>query len=433
MASSRWISWRMPSSALGIEVGPTRLRACRSAGGAGAREAMEVEWGSPPPPESLAALRERFGTGNVIAVALDMSVVHAKRVDLPPLSMDERRRILAMDPRRYFPVRYEAMVAGVRDDDLVVAVALDVFESWVTALGELGSVERVEPTPSALIRHLAVHDFRRGVIVLDDADGGGTTLASLVDGRLAQLRKVYAGEGELPGLVAELLMEGGACTLHPWREEVAVELEAHLGENATVVPVPTPPGVPGAFSSAYGALLGLDASPALTLASPSLARRVRAVQRRRTAAGVGAVLGALALVGWALDYRRGATLDALEREVAVAEAQADPVLELRREALALTDDLRRLEQAAEDRTNPLEVLQAITRLLPPDAYLTRLAASGDEWELNGRASDAARLIALLEGSNLLADVRFRTATTRVRVGGEEMETFTVVFRHVPTT
>ena len=75
----------------------------------------------------------------------------------------------------------------------------------------------------------------------------------------------------------------------------------------------------------------------------------------------------------------------------------------------------------------------ITYIGRADAYLTRLAASGEEWELNGRARDAARLIALLEGSSLLTDVRFRTATTRVRVGGDELETFTVVFRHVPAT
>jgi Tfp pilus assembly protein PilN len=394
---------------------------------------MEVGWGSPPPPESIQALRERFGNGNVLAVALDMSVVFAKRLELPPLSMEERRRILSLDPRRYFPVRDQALVAGVRDDDLVVAVSQETFDQWVDALGALGSVERVEPVPAALTRQLVAHGVGEALVVLQDSGGAGATLATVAEGRLQGLRKVHAGAGELPGLVVPVLGDSGTCVVYPRDEALASELAGHMREGGEVEGVPAPPGAPALFAAAHGALLGLEGGQDLTLLSQGMERRLAVSRRRRLAQGVAAVVAALGLLGWSLDHRREATLQALEREVAQAEAAAEPVLEQRAEAAALAEDLDQLMRAAEARPNPLEVLLAVTRVLPQDAYLTRLSASGEDWELNGRARDAARLISLLEGSAVLTDVRFRTATTRVRVGGEELENFTVVFRHVPAT
>jgi Tfp pilus assembly protein PilN len=394
---------------------------------------MEVGWGSPPPPESIQALRERFGDGNVLAVALDMSVVFAKRLELPPLSMEERRRILSLDPRRYFPVRDQALVAGVRDDDLVVAVSQETFDQWVDALGALGSVERVEPVPAALTRQLVAHGVGEALVVLQDSGGAGATLATVAEGRLQGLRKVHAGAGELPGLVVPVLGDSGTCVVYPRDEALASELAGHMREGGEVEGVPAPPGAPALFAAAHGALLGLEGGQDLTLLSQGMERRLAVSRRRRLAQGVAAVVAALGLLGWSLDHRREATFQALEREVAQAEAAAEPVLERRAEAAALAEDLDQLIRAAEARPNPLEVLLAVTRVLPQDAYLTRLSASGEDWELNGRARDAARLISLLEGSAVLTDVRFRTATTRVRVGGEELENFTVVFRHVPAT
>jgi len=92
-----------------------------------------------------------------------------------------------------------------------------------------------------------------------------------------------------------------------------------------------------------------------------------------------------------------------------------------------------VSREASDRTNPLDVLLALTRILPADAYVTQLSVSGGSWELNGYARDAAKLVPLLERSDLFADVRFRTATTRTRIGDQSLENFSLAFRHVPTT
>ncbi len=99
----------------------------------------------------------------------------------------------------------------------------------------------------------------------------------------------------------------------------------------------------------------------------------------------------------------------------------------------MAEEINLLGLEASARANPLDVLAEVTRLLPGDAYLSRLSMAGDEWELNGLAPDAARLIPLFEQSSLFDEVRFRTATTLVRVRDESFESFSLVFRHVPTT
>jgi Tfp pilus assembly protein PilN len=113
-------------------------------------------------------------------------------------------------------------------------------------------------------------------------------------------------------------------------------------------------------------------------------------------------------------------------------AEAAPVLELRSQAASIAEEVALVSKEASTRTDPLDVLLALTRILPQDAYVTQLSVMGDEWELNGRAHDAAKLVPLLERSDLFTDVRFRSATTRVRVRDESLENFSLAFRHVPT-
>lgn len=417
--------------AVGVEVGPTRLRALRlDAARSAETEAVEVAWAARPPEESIKVLRERFGSGNVIAVALDMSILFVKRLELPPLPAEERRRIIATDPQRYFPVRDEQLVAGVREDDLVVATRADVFEAWMDALGTLGSVERVEPAPVALARYLAVQDVDAGLLVMADDDSSEATVARIEDRRIETLRKVAAGPGDDLDLVSAADPGAGTCILFPWREGLAEALRDHLNGGG-VWPVPVSSGAPDSFAVAYGAALELDDGSELSLVSPTLARRVAATARRRAALHLTSLVLAVAVCGWSLDHRRAATLHTIEERVVASQARAAPVLDMRNEAASIAEEVNLLAREASGRSNPLDVLLALTRILPADAYVTQLAVSGEDWEIDGIARDAASLVPLLEGSDLFADVRFRTATTRVRLRNEIFDNFSLLFRHVP--
>ena len=63
--------------------------------------------------------------------------------------------------------------------------------------------------------------------------------------------------------------------------------------------------------------------------------------------------------------------------------------------------------------------------------LRRFGGGGDEWQLDGYARNAAAMIPTLEASAALADVRFRAATMRLRVGTQDYESFALALRHVP--
>lgn len=249
---------------------------------------------------------------------------------------------------------------------------------------------------------------------------------------MRSLRKIASGMEELAHLVSSGEQVPGACVLCPWREDLAAVLQARLQPGA-VVPVPPPLGAPEDFAVAHGAVLGLDDGDQLTLRSPALERRMAVKTWRRTFFHVAALVVALAALGASLDHRRTATLRALDARISALQEEAAPVLDLRNEVASVAELTAVVSGEASDRMNPLDVLLALTRILPEDAYVTQLSVSGDSWELNGYARDAAKLVPLLERSDLFADVRFRTATTRTRIGDRSLENFSLAFHHVPTT
>jgi len=420
------------SSTIGIEISAGRLRAYRAPRGRQSAEAMEVAWGDPVPSDSVEALRQRYGSGNVLAVALDMAFIHVKRLELPPLSAEERQRMISLDSRRYFPILDEDLIAGVRDDDLVIAASAAKVDAWVEALGVLGTVERVEAAPSALARHLGAHGSEDAVLVLADRTSQGATLARLGGGTLEALRKVPPGAREVGEVAAEMWHEGASQVLHPFQEDLRRELEGSV-ESSPVVAVPPPAGAPEVFAVAAGAALGVQAGPDLTLTSPVLAKRLTAARRRRAFSHIAALLAAVSFLAFSLDQRRNAVLESLDQTIAASQDQAAEVLQLGDEAASIRQDLGLLAGEIESRTNPMDVLLELTRTLPEGAYLTQLSSSGEQWEINGLAEDAASLIPLLEQSTSFSDVRFRTATTRVRLRGQDLENFSVVLRHVPAT
>ena len=121
---------------LGIDIAPHRIRAVRRRA-----EATEMDWDGETP-EAVAALKERLGTAGAVAVTVDVASLLVKRVKLPPLPLAERRRILSLEPERFFPVRGEELVVSVREeDDLIFAAPEEHLDGWISAFESLGPVE----------------------------------------------------------------------------------------------------------------------------------------------------------------------------------------------------------------------------------------------------------------------------------------------------
>lgn len=142
-------------------------------------------------------------------------------------------------------------------------------------------------------------------------------------------------------------------------------------------------------------------------ADPGIARlRQRLMAGLAGAAGLAtACLLAAQFIGGSYD----ATLEDLDAAIAAqrrtlsAGRAADS-----REAAAV----RALEQLKQDRAAGVLVLEALSRTLPDDTYLTELHLDGDKLEMAGISQDAPALVGLLEQSGRFADATFSAPTTR---------------------
>lgn len=420
---------------IGIAIGRRHIRAVRLSGALSpAIEAMAVAWDGERAEEAAALVRARLERSAPVAVAVELDALFVKRVSLPAVAARERRRMLMLEPDRFFPVRARDLVATVRADDLVFAADLDRLETWLSALAVIGPIETVEPAPEALARALAHQDATTGAVLvtLDDHVAG---CLQLRDGRLADVRKVRGGWADAAASLAD---RGGVphhVWLLPWSEGAAASVSQWL-PGASPAPAPSPAGLAPEFAAAYGAALALSDGPddgetPGGLTPPALADRVRRRRERRFGVAVLATLAALVFALSSLGRYRVRVMERLDREIGTLEPTAQGVLEAQRRLADLNRRLATLEDVRAARVDPLAVLLALTRALPQDAYLRALHGSGEHWEVDGYASDAARILPALEASPVLADVRFRGPTSRVQNGPRSYEDFALAFRFLP--
>src|SRR6267143_98583 len=79
----------------------------------------------------------------------------------------------------------------------------------------------------------------------------------------------------------------------------------------------------------------------------------------------------------------------------------------------------------------LGVLLALSNHLPAGAYLRGIRWSGAEWQIDGYAPNASRLVAQLGAAPEFKEVRFLSATTRGALGERTYESFALAFRYAP--
>jgi Tfp pilus assembly protein PilN len=418
---------------LGIEISPKGVRAVCVRGGLRPHvETVEIELESADesPADVVAALKNRFGSVAAVAVAVDLDLLMVKRVQLPPIPLAERRRVLTLDPERFFPVRGEELAVAVREDDLVFAAQGRLLDAWLLALESIGPVERVEAAPVALARCLVREDLTDGWVLVGGTNGHSAGLLQFVDGRLESARKVLGGPVEAASSLAEADIRPGILYLSPWSEQTGSEVSARLG-GAETKPLPSSAGVTATYASALGAVLGLNEHRDHGLATAALEGRVTRRRRRRTAVAALALAASFALAVSALDASRSRTVARLDQDVAGLRDRVSAVLDLQAEMEALARESGALAAVTTQRVNPLRILQIISSLLPSDAHLRAVRGTAADWQLDGYARDAAQLIRLFEASPEFEGVHFRSATSRARIGNETYEAFSLALRYVP--
>lgn len=135
---------------------------------------------------------------------------------------------------------------------------------------------------------------------------------------------------------------------------------------------------------------------------------------RRLIRPLAACLGALALAAAAIPFiLQEISISALDDDIAAQRATAAEAVNLRHEIDRLTDSSELIKGELGKAGRPLEVLAAVTRLLPDDTYLTEFEMRQRKLTLSGRSGGAARLIGLLAADGALRNPAFTAPVTRV--------------------
>jgi Tfp pilus assembly protein PilN len=415
------------SARLGVELGPELVRAVRLDGWGRRLQILELHWDPTHPAQMVAELRESLGPAARLAVTVDLSFLFAKQVRLPQLSAVEKRRILTLEPERFFPVRGEELVLAARDEDnLVFAARASVLGGWLEALEAIGAVELVEPSPVSLARIVGKVDSG-DVMILMQGNDQGVGIAEIGAGRVRRIRRT-SDPSELATAVAETAKMTRQIYLRPLNGNAAWH---PLGAALDVGELPSIAGVAPSHLAAYGAALGIGSGLDEALLPTELARRITRRRRRALSLGCTACVLALVFALLSLDEFRSRTLRRLEAESAPLHQPAERTLALQRQADILRQEAQSVAALKAERLDPLLALAALTRRLPPGAYLTALRATGRDWQIDGYAREAAPLVGRLEEDAWFDNVHFLTATSRTRMDGKLYESFSIALRLVP--
>jgi len=373
---------------LGLELGAHVIRGVLLPGST----VVEIAYEQERIEDAVRALEEHTAGVRRIAVAVDLPLLITKRVSkLPALSAAERRKILMLESERFFADRSHGFVPAVcADSDLVFAVQDDLLATWIGALERIAPVDLVEPAPMSLARALARMGIRDGTVA---CDGGFFELA---DGDVTSARRIY---GDPP--------------------------------EATVT-VPAIGDVPAAFATAYGAALADDEPRdfATTLVSPQHANAIRGRRRREFAlAGAAAALAFLFALT-SLDAWRDRAVTAVATGLVGLKQRAAPALALEIELETRAQRAQAIRQLEAERPMRLSVLLALSRQLPPGAFVRGIRGSGGEWQLDGYAPSAASVVARLGAAPEFKGVHFLSAMNHAQVGHQSYESFALAFRFV---
>jgi hypothetical protein len=358
--------------------------------------AFHVPWDPAHPEAAIGALRREVPAPGAVWVAIGTGFLHVARVQLPPAPDDARERMVALEPDRFFATNDPLQVSLTPGGDVAFAVDARWLERVVRALGDWGPVVRVEPAPLAIAATLG--PSATGTYAIDVADEGAAAM-QLRNGRVIGVRR-------LPG-----------------------------DDAAAALGVALPPigGQPGDVRAAWGAVRRDDAAMTGSLLDQASRRRARRRGQWRNAAAVLAALAGLSFVLAALDRSRDRLLAALDREAERLTTIAKPALEAQqRLALSLREAALTREVLA-SRPDPAAALAAIGAVLPRDAIILSARATGNDWQIDGTARNAAALVPLLDADQRFDNVRSLAASARFRDGGMTRESFSIALHVRPAS
>jgi general secretion pathway protein L len=135
--------------------------------------------------------------------------------------------------------------------------------------------------------------------------------------------------------------------------------------------------------------------------------------------------------GLYLLWERHAETVALNAQVAAAAAQVDEATRLNLENARLREQRDQLVKRKREDPAVVVLIEALSRILPDNAFLTELDIQGRDTRIVGKSDNPTALITMLENAPQFDGVSFSAPTTRER--DEEVETFSIVAKAVGGT
>jgi Tfp pilus assembly protein PilN len=384
----------------------------------------------------LKAGLEASGAGSTqdaqVHLALLPPLADARLVPFPPMRRDEVVAVLGRDVARYFLGANRPRVVGVRLPNgngrkngktsgesmpvLAAAVHLALVEVARSSLEKVGW--RPTSFSAAHGGWLAASTSSKGtpVGVVVAVAGETAHVIRLEGANPSSVRQLPARD--LPS-VAEALGEGSGRALvfsSFSSPQIFDELYGPLTARGWAVSR-DPEGWAGAEESAAARAAG----SALELVPPSLAEERREKTRRNAVGLVGAAVVCMLLAAAAQLWGAHRELGAVEARRAAIRPQVAPLLETRDSLNELTARVRAIEEL--EATTPIwtRPLVELAAILPQDAYLTALFASGDTVEIEAAGARAGEAIQALRESGLFAEIRLQGIVERELDEGETVE------------
>ena len=378
-------------SRVGLDLTQDRIRAVTVSRWSGKPEqTFEIRWDPRAPRDAVALLRNQLGDASGIGMSIGLAFTHVKHVKLPPVSAEERRGILTLEPDRFFAIDSSRIVVAVAgDSELVFAADSLMIESWIEAFESWAPVSVIEPSSFSLARGLGAGRVRSGVFELPSA-GGEKGIVELADGRVMTARRV--------------------------------DDESNDSQPRQI---PVIKGVSPEFLPAYGAAIGFDAPLSETLFPADQLKRARSERRMRTARAAVNLLLALAFAVAAVDRSRSRVLERENQEITDLTAKAAGPAAIQARLAQLDLQASTAASTGSGHADPVAVLAAISRRLPHDAVVMSVRADGDEWQIDGTAGHAANIVPALDADPSLENVRFLSASSRFNEGNRSYETFSI--------
>jgi hypothetical protein len=315
------------------------------------------------------------------SIALLLPLVQLRRITLPSLTPDERRRVLSRDAGRWFVGARESFtvdalpVSGARGEIIAAAIpsryANAIGRAAGTARMEVHTVQAAPWAWAASVRAAKVRPVRAAVV----SGSHSTDVLWLDHGSVTGIRRVRSGERAVSQL---------HDVLGDDESNGAVQ---HIADGASL-----------AARFAHGAR-----GPEL-LAEPARAHR-RAVVARRTRWLATATAAVLLLAA-------GVELWGTRRQLAIVRAERAALRDRVSRAMASRDSATALEaqlgavvSEVSEAPRWTSVIARLADRLPDGAWLQSLSASGDSVSLVGASAQAGDVFEALRRDPAIAGVR----------------------------